>query len=258
MRPMDDPLVSPGHPGTGDDHADAFEPRIGSFPDPEPGRDRATTINHTGTTTVGLTTAEGVVIATDMRASLGGAFVSSKTVQKVEQIHPTAALTLVGSVGGAQSFIRTLRAEVDLHEARRGREMSVSALATLAGNFARGGPFVAINPILGGVDPDRTTCDNSSAHGSTDDAHHVFTIDPAGGVMEDTYAATGSGLQLAYGVLEREYRDDLSNDEATGIAARAVRSAVERDTGSGNGVYLAEVTGDGVDIHGHRDFSEVL
>ena len=165
---------------------------------------------------------------------------------------------MAGSVGGAQSFIRTLRAEVDLHEARRGREMSVSALATLAGNFARGGPFVAINPILGGVDPDRTTLDGSSANGSADDAHHVFTIDPAGGVMEDAYAATGSGLQLAYGVLERDYREDLSNDEATGIAARAVRSAVERDTGSGNGVYLAEVTGDGVDIHGHTDFSEVL
>ena len=258
MRPMDGSLISSNHRGTGDDHADALEPQIESFPDPELGRDQATKINHTGTTTVGLTTAEGVVIATDMRASLGGAFVSSKTVQKVEQIHPTAALTLVGSVGGAQSFIRTLRAEVDIYEAQRGREMSISALATLAGNFARGGPFIAINPILGGVDPDQTTLDSSSAHGSADDAHHVFTIDPAGGVMEDAYAATGSGMQLAYGVLEREYREDLSNDEATAIAARAVQSAVERDTGSGNGVFLAEVTGGGVDIHGHTDFSEVL
>ena len=95
--------------------------------------------------------------------------------------------------------------------------MSISALATLAGNFARGGPFVAINPILGGVDPDQTTLDGSSVHGRTDDTHHVFTIDPAGGVMEDAYAATGSGMQLAYGVLEREYREDLSNDEATEI-----------------------------------------
>ena len=183
---------------------------------------------------------------------------SSKTVRKVEQIHPTAALTLVGSVGGAQSFIRTLRAEVDLYESRRGREMSISALATLAGNFARGGPFVAINPIFTGVDPDQTTPDGSSADGRTDDAHHVVTVDPTGGVMEDAYAATGSGMQLAYGVLERDYREDLSNGEATAIAARAVRSAVERDTGSGNGVFLAEVTGDGVDIHGHTDFSEVL
>ena len=257
MRPMDYSLISPGHRGIGDDHADVLEPQIGSFPDPELGRDQATKINHTGTTTVGLTTAEGVVIATDMRASLDGAFVSSKTVQKVEQIHPTAALTLVGSVGGAQSFIHNLRAEVDLYEAQRGREMSISALATLAGSFARGGPFVAINPILGGVDPDQTTLDGSSAQGSADDVHHVFTIDPAGGVMEDAYAATGSGMQLAYGVLEREYREDLLNDEATTIAARAVQSAVERDTGSGNGVFLTEVTGDGVDIHGHTDFSEM-
>ena len=93
MRPMDYSLISPGHRGTGDNHAEAFEPQIGSFPDPERGQDQATKINHTGTTTVGLTTAEGVVIATDMRASLDGAFVSSKTVQKVEQIHPTAALS---------------------------------------------------------------------------------------------------------------------------------------------------------------------
>jgi len=41
--------------------------------------------------------------------------------------------------------------------------MSISALATLAGNFARGGPFFAINPILGGID---------------DEGHHVYSIDP--------------------------------------------------------------------------------
>ena len=73
---------------------------------------------------------------------------SSKTVRKVEQIHPTAALTLVGSLGGAQSFIGNLRAEVDLYEARRGRGMSISALATLAGNFARVDPSSLSIPSL--------------------------------------------------------------------------------------------------------------
>ena len=51
---------------------------------------------------------------------------------------------------------------------------------------------------------------------------------------------------------------DLLNDEATEIAARVVQSAVRRETGSGNGVFLAEVTGDGVDIRGHTNFSEAL
>jgi len=219
------------------------EPEVGRIPTNDLSADDLDNVNKTGTTTVGLVTADGVVIATDMRASLGGRFVSNKNVQKVEQIHDTAALTLVGSVGGAQSFIKSLRAEANLYEARRGESMSINALATLAGNFARGGPFFAINPILGGVD---------------DEGHHVYSIDPAGGVMADDYTVTGSGMQLAYGVLEQEYEDGLSNEEAKTVAARSVKSAAERDTGSGNGVFLAEITADGVEINGHTDFDEVI
>jgi proteasome beta subunit len=229
--------------GIGRKRPGPLEPELGSLPESPVSEDELENVASTGTTTAGLTTEEGVVVATDMRASLAGRFVSNKDVQKVEQIHPTAALTLVGSVGGAQSFISSLRAEVNLYEARRGEDMSIEALSTLAGNFARGGPFFAINPILGGVD---------------DDGHHVYSIDPAGGVMKDDYTVTGSGMQLAYGTLEQNYEEGLSNEEAKGIAARAIKSAVERDTGSGNGIFLAEITDEGVDIKGHKDFEEVL
>ncbi|ARS88782.1 archaeal proteasome endopeptidase complex subunit beta [Natrarchaeobaculum aegyptiacum] len=225
------------------DEPSPYEPELGSLPRNDVSRTDLDTVNKTGTTTIGITTDDGVVIATDMRASLGGRFVSNKNVQKVEQIHPTGALTMVGSVGGAQSFISSLRAEVNLFESRRGEHMSINALATLAGNFARGGPFFAIHPILGGVD---------------DEGSHVYSIDPAGGVMEDDYTVTGSGMQLAYGHLEQAYEDDLSNDEAMTIAARGIKSAAERDTGSGNGVFLCEITDEGVEIHGHNDFEEVI
>ncbi|NUB91839.1 archaeal proteasome endopeptidase complex subunit beta [Haloterrigena sp. SYSU A121-1] len=225
------------------DDPNPYEPEIGSMPQNDLTRADLDTVNKTGTTTIGISTADGVVIATDMRASLGGRFVSNKNVQKVEQIHPTGALTLVGSVGGAQSFISSLRAEVNLYESRRGEQMSIDALATLAGNFARGGPFFAIHPILGGVD---------------EEGSHVYSIDPAGGVMEDDYTVTGSGMQLAYGHLEQAYEEDMSNEEAVSVAAHGIKSAVERDTGSGNGVFLCEITDEGVDIHGHHDFDEVL
>ena len=207
-----------------------YEPELGSLPD---GNRDEEAVNKTGTTTIGIATEDGVIIATDKRASLGGRFVSNKNVQKVEQIHPTAALTLVGSVGGAQSFIRTLRAEVNLYEARRGKEMSMQALATLAGNFARGGPFIAINPVLGGVD---------------DEGTHVYSIDPAGGVMQDDYTVTGSGLTVAYGTLEARYEKDMSLEEAQQVAGAGIKAAAERDTGSGNGIFVAEVTEEGVEI----------
>lgn len=220
-----------------------YEPELGRVPESNLTEADLEGINKTGTTTVGIATTDGVVLATDMRASLGGRFISNKDVQKVEQIHPTAALTMAGSVGGAQSFIRSLRVESNLYETRRGKEMSIDALATLAGNFLRGGPFFLVSPILGGVDGD---------------GNHIYSLDVAGGVMKDDYTCTGSGMQLAYGVLEQDYHEDLTNDDATAIAARAVQSALERDTGSGDGIYLAEVTDAGVNIHGHKDFDEVL
>jgi len=217
---------------------DAYEPEVGTIPSDESDADEETVVK-TGTTTVGLSTDDGVVIATDRRASLGGRFVSNKSVTKVEQIHPTAAMTLVGSVGGAQSFIRSLRSEANLYEVRRDEPLSIHALSTLAGNFARGGPFFAINPIIGGVD---------------DEGSHVYSVDPAGGVLQDDYTVTGSGTMVATGTIEGEYDSEMSIEEARALAIRAVEAAAERDTGSGNGIVLAEITADGVDIDRFDDY----
>ncbi len=219
-----------------------YEPEIGSLPE-ETGDSDAVESTKTGTTSIGVTTADSVVIATDRRASLGGRVVSNKNVTKVEQVHDRAALTMVGSVGGAQSFIRSIRAEANLYEARRGEPMKINALATVASNFLRGGPFFMINPILGGVD---------------ETGPHVYSIDPMGGLSEDDYVVTGSGMQFAMGVLEQEYADDLTHEAGIQIATRAVESATERDTASGNGVTIAEVTDEGVDIHSHEAIDDVL
>ncbi|PSP61519.1 proteasome endopeptidase complex, archaeal, beta subunit [Halobacteriales archaeon QH_8_67_36] len=218
---------------------DAYEAEVGQIPSDDEGRDEDT-VTKTGTTTVGISTDEGVVIATDRRASLGGRFVSNKSVQKVERIHPTAAMTLVGSVGGAQSFIRSLRSEANLYEVRRDGPLSIHALATLAGNFARGGPFFAINPIIGGVD---------------EEGSHVYSVDPAGGVLQDDYTVTGSGTMVATGTIEGNYDPEMGIGDARALAIHAVQAAAERDTGSGNGIVLAEITADGVDIDRFDDYA---
>ncbi len=226
---------------------DPTKPRIGNL-DWNGNNNAAHTANgenknvvKTGTTTVGITTDEGVVVATDRRASFGGRFVANKNVVKAEQIHPNAAMTLVGSVGGAQSFIDHVRAEASLYEARRGEDMSIEALATLAGNLCRGGPFFQIMPILGGVD---------------EKGSHVYTIDPAGGVMQDEYTVSGSGMQLAYGHLEQAYHNDMTMDEAREAARGAIGSASERDAASGNGLILVNITTDGVEIEKYDELPE--
>ncbi|WP_058365466.1 archaeal proteasome endopeptidase complex subunit beta [Haloparvum sedimenti] len=221
-----------------------FGPELGEFDQSE---QRAASAGEgegmkTGTTTVGIKTTEGVVLATDMRASLGG-MVSSKDVQKVEQVHPTGALTIAGSVSAAQNLISTLKAETSLYEARRGKDMSMQALSTLTGNLLRSGAFFVVQPILGGVD---------------EEGSHIYSIDALGGTTEEEYTVTGSGSQYALGVLEQEHRDDLTVDEATTVAAKAIKSAVERDLASGNGINVAVVTEDGVDVTRHKEFDELL
>ncbi|ADQ67234.1 proteasome subunit beta [Halogeometricum borinquense DSM 11551] len=225
------------------DHSGVFSPELGEFPNAEQRAGESTAKEtKTGTTTVGLKTEDGVVLATDMRASLGH-MVSSKNVQKVEEIHPTGALTIAGSVSAAQSLIRSIRAEVRLYESRRGEDMSMQALSTLLGNFLRSGAFYIVQPILGGFD---------------DEGAHIYSIDPAGSILEEEYTVTGSGSQYALGVLEQEYSNDLSIEEAKTTAARAIKSAVERDLASGNGINVCVVTEDGVEITQHKDFEDVL
>ncbi|ELZ98858.1 proteasome beta subunit [Haloferax mucosum ATCC BAA-1512] len=221
------------------DHSNVYGPELGEFHHAERRADSlGDKETKTGTTTVGIKTDEGVVLATDMRASLGP-MVSSKDVQKVEEVHPTGALTIAGSVSAAQSLISSLRAEVRLYESRRGEDMSMQALSTLVGNFLRTGGFYIVQPILGGVD---------------DDGAHIYSIDPAGSILEEEYTVTGSGSQYALGVLEQEFSDDLSIDEAKQVATKAIRSAVERDLASGNGINIAVVTDEGVDIQRHQNF----
>jgi proteasome beta subunit len=229
-------------PGDLSEEADPYEPEVGSLPESDLSHaERAQT--ETGTTIVGLVAEDSVVMAADRRASLGGRVVSNKNVQKVEEIQPNAALTISGSVGGAQSFIRTLRAEANLYEVRRDEYMSIDALSTMASNLLRGGPYFIVVPLLGGVD---------------DDGGHVFSLDPSGSSLSDHYSAQGSGMPYALGVLEQEYDQGLSTEEARTVAARAVESAVERDTASGNGIHIAEITRDEVDITGYKSFEDLV
>ncbi|MFB6128903.1 MAG: proteasome subunit beta, partial [Halorhabdus sp.] len=91
-----------------------------------------------------------------------------------------------------------------------------------------------------------------------DEGSHVYTIDPAGGVMADDYAVTGSGMQVAYGTIEGEYDSDMSVDDARDLATKAVQAASERDTGSGNGLVIAEVTDEGVEIEEFDALADAL
>ena len=176
------------------------------------------------TTIIGIKTTEGVVLASDKRASKGF-FIGSKIVQKISKIDDTLAIAIAGQLSDAEHLIKVTAAERKLIELRRGFPLSVKESSRLIANLAYSGlknyqPYY-VELLVAGVD----------TSGS-----HVNVADMSGAITNEDYAASGSGAPIAYGVLESLYHFDISNDEAKEIAKKAVAAAMERDPGSGNGI----------------------
>ena len=183
-----------------------------------------------GTTTVGITCKDGVVFASEQRATMGS-LIAHKNTQKIFKIDDHIVATIAGSVGDAQSLMKYISAEVSLYQLRNNTQMSIDSAATLTSNIlhsARFAPYL-VQTLLGGVD----------AKGPK-----IYSIDPSGGLIPDDFISTGSGSVFAYGVLEDRYSKDLTVDEGIDVAIRAIKSAMERDTYSGNGILVSIVKSD--------------
>ena len=187
--------------------------------------DATTSAIKTGTSTVGITYDGGVVVGADHRATMGH-FIANKSVQKLFRISDNIALTTAGLVGHAQSLSRVLAAELKLFELKRDTPMTVKGAATFTANILSGRPHY-VQLLIVGVDPSGPS---------------VYSIDSAGGSIPDTYCATGSGSPYMYGVLEDQFKTDMSKDQALLLAAKSLLASAQRDAASGNGMDLAFIT----------------
>lgn len=178
-----------------------------------------------GTTTVGLVCKDGVVLATDSRATMGY-LVASKKSKKIYGITDRIAFTTAGGVADTEQLVNTMRAEAGYYAMHEGTPMTVSACAKMVSNLMNSYIYYA-NLLVGGMD---------------DDAPRLFFIDIDGGMIEERMLATGSGSPVAYGVLETEFREGMKTDEAIPIAIRAIKTAMKRDIATGNEVLVAVVT----------------
>ena len=182
----------------------------------------------TGTTTIGLVLKDGVVMASERRATDGN-FIANKNTVKVFALDRNLAATVAGGVGDAQALIRYLRAEIRLYGLRRGSSMTVEGAATLLANILSGNRYYPYYAwlLVGGVD----------AKGG-----HVFSVDPAGGSMEDRFVSVGSGSTFAYGLLEEGYSRDLTIADGVDLALRCLTSSMKRDSASGDGYIVHAIS----------------
>ncbi len=179
-----------------------------------------------GTTTVGLIAEDKVVLAADKRAT-AGTLIASRRVKKIVRITDYAAMTVSGLVADAQALADIVREEARFYYLVNGYKLSVKGIATLLSNILFSSKWLPylVQLIVGGYDT----------------RPRLYTLDLYGSITEEKYTATGSGSPVAYGVLEEMYRDDLTVDEAIRIAERAIRSAILRDSATGDGIDVVVI-----------------
>jgi len=187
------------------------------------------------TTTVGMKCTDGVILASDRRASKGG-MIGSKAVKKIYQLDDRKAVAIAGQLSDANYLINLVKAEAKLMEFERGFPLSVKEAAKLLSNILYSGmrnytPFIT-EMLVAGVD---------------DTGPQLFEADISGAITDENFTSSGSGSPMAFGVLESSYKEGLNTAEAAELAAKAVKAAMERDPGSGNGIQILIIGEKGVE-----------
>ncbi|MCI2415586.1 MAG: archaeal proteasome endopeptidase complex subunit beta [Candidatus Aramenus sp.] len=183
-------------------------------------------------TAVGIKLKDGVILGAVRRLSYGG-YVLSKSAKKVFSLG-RFGIAGAGLFGDFQSIVRIMNVEIKYYELANNRPITTKAAAKLLSVLLyqyKYMPFIS-EILFGGID---------------DGTPQFFVLDPLGSLLDDVYAAVGSGARVAIGVLESEYKDTLSVSEGKELVIRALRASIERDVTSGDGIDVLTITRDKID-----------
>lgn len=198
-----------------------------------------------GTTTLGIVCKDGIVLAGDKRASLG--HLAYDRIDKVLKITNSIALTTAGSVADAQILAKFLKSRMELYKLNKDLDPTVDVASSLLSNILYGGsknffPYLTMFILAG----------------ATDSGWKMFSLDPSGSSITNSYIATGSGMELALGVLEEGYTEGIDVKAGKALAIKAMTSAIRRDVFTGEGVDIVVIDKDGFRKVDYKKFKDVL
>ena len=185
-----------------------------------------------GATTIGLVYSDGVILASEKRVSYGS-MIMSRTGKKFFRIADRVCAACAGLVSDMQVLVREVEAYAKLFKFDAKRPMTVKSAAKVMSNVLFGRRMIPLitQTIVGGMD---------------DDGPSIYVLDIIGSVLPDKYAAVGSGAQIATGVLEEGYKENMSQQDAKALVLRAIKFAIRRDIMSGDGVDFLTITKEGI------------
>jgi len=183
-----------------------------------------------GATAVGITFNEGVVFASERRIAYGN-FVVSKTTKKTFVITPHVGAACAGLVADMQILSLQIAALAKIRRMEIKRDVPPNTVAKMMSNMMYERRFFPLltQVIVGGL-VDKPT---------------IYTLDPLGSILPDDYAAVGTGAEMALGVLDPQFKKDLTEAQAVDLAVKSVRAASMRDSASGDNIDVLVMNKDG-------------
>jgi len=159
--------------------------------------------------------------------------VMSRVGKKVFKVTDRVGAACAGLVSDMQILIREVEAYANLFRLDANRPISVRSAAKVMSNllFSRRLFPLITQTIVAGMD---------------DEGASLYVLDVLGSVIPDKYAAVGSGAEIAMGVLEQGFKEDMAIPDAKDLVTRAMKSAISRDVMSGDGVDFLTVTSEGI------------
>jgi proteasome beta subunit len=203
-----------------------------------------------GTTTLGIVCKDGIVLAADRRVS-AGYLIANRKVKKVLPVSDHMGLTTAGLVSDIQLFTKIIKAQINLIKLRKGKEPQVKEAANLLANLAYSNirrpsmiPGI-VGFLFAGWDPK--------------EGFNLFEIAFDGSVLDiDDYASDGSGSIVALGVMETLYKPGMTIAEGTDLAVKAIRTAIDRDLATGDGVDVLSITEKGAEYVFNKEIVKTL
>jgi proteasome beta subunit len=184
-----------------------------------------------GATAVGITYNDGVLLAAEKRVSYGN-FVVNKNTKKTFDVTDHVGAACAGMVADMQVLVRQVSALSKIRKLETRRNVEPNSVAKLMSviMFERRYFPLLTQVVVGGV---------------TTGKPEIYTLDPLGSVLPDRYAAVGTGAEMALGVMDAEFSEDLDEEKATNLALKAIRSSIQRDSASGDGIDILIINKNG-------------
>jgi proteasome beta subunit len=178
-----------------------------------------------GTTVLAIRYAGGVVMAGDRRA-IAGMTIASRRIEKVFPADDLSGVAIAGAAGPAVDMVRLFQVQLEHYEKIEGEGLSLEGKANQLSQLVKANLPAALQgfvvvPLFAGYDERRGR-------------GRVFSFDVTGGKYEETdFQAHGSGGVHARNWIKATWREDMTGDDATALALRALFAAADEDAATG-------------------------